>query len=168
MRKVRGFAWLAVFGALAPPAAGATPQILAHGTADAVGGRLVRTSASGDLMVMWSDGHRVRASFRLNGGPFFAPHAVPGLHPETTNLAGVRPLITTTGNAVVAWPAGDGSTTLVAPAPRGGPFGVPQIAPGRIAFGSSTLAFSPDRHGAMLKGSSRAGVAAALGEPDGH
>jgi hypothetical protein len=48
---------------------------------------VVRTAANGDLLVLWSDGSRVRASFRLNGGRFFSPHVVPGLHSLDTRLA---------------------------------------------------------------------------------
>ena len=103
MRAVRGSAWFVVFAALAAPASGATPQILAHGATAPVGEAVVRPAANGDLMVLWSDGERVRASFRLNGGPFLAGHVVPGLHSLDVRRSGVRPLITPTGEAMVTW-----------------------------------------------------------------
>ena len=164
MRAVRGSAWFVVFAALAAPASGATPQILAHGATAPVGEAVVRPAANGDLMVLWSDGERVRASFRLNGGPFLAGHVVPGLHSLDVRRSGVRPLITPTGEAMVTWP-GDLAATLVAHAPRGGPFYAPQRAPASSGFGA--LAFSPDGHGAILVRPTR-GLSVALGEPDGR
>ena len=164
MRAVRGSAWFVVFAALAAPASGATPQILAHGATAPVGEAVVRPAANGDLMILWSDGERVRASFRLNGGPFLAGHVVPGLHSLDVRRSGVRPLITPTGEAMVTW-SGDLAGTLVAHAPRGGPFYAPQRAPAASGFGA--LAFSPDGHGAILVRPTR-GLSVALGEPDGR
>jgi hypothetical protein len=127
VRLVRGSAWCVVFAALAAPAGAATPQILAHGTAAPTGSPVVRTAANGDLMVLWSDGTRVRAAFRLNGGPFFRAHAVPGVRSLDARRGGGRPLLTTSGNAIVAWPAE--KRMLIATAARGGRFAVPQAAP---------------------------------------
>jgi hypothetical protein len=166
MRAVRGSAWFAVFATLAAPAGAATPQILADEATAPVGTPVVRTAANGDLTVLWSDGRHVRASFRLNGGRFFVGHVVPGLPSLDSRFAGVRSLMTTSGDAVAVWPApGDRSRSLVAHAPRGGPFGAPQAAPAPVGFG--TLAFSPDGHGAVLSGP-RPGLSVALGEPDGR
>ena len=115
-------------------------------------------------MVLWSDGSRVRAAFRLNGGPFLAGHVVPGVRFLDARRTGVLPLITPTGEAMVTWP-GDLTSTLVAHAPRGGPFYAPQRAPAPNGFGA--LAFSPDGHGAILVPAAR-GLSVALGEPDGR
>lgn len=162
MWMVRGLAALAGAAALAPSAAAAAkPQVLGHATAAPV----VRTAANGDLVALWPDGSRVRASFRLNGGRFFAPHAVPGLHSLDTRLGGVRPLMTTAGRAVVSWPVDRGARMLVAPAGRGGPFAAPQAAP--TPRGPDDMVFSPDGHGAVLTGAG-AGFSVVLGEPDGR
>ena len=164
MRLVRGSAWFVAFAALAAPAGAATPQILAHGEAAPEGSPVVRTAANGDLVVLWSDGTRVRAAFRLNGGPFLRAHAVPGLRLLDARRGGGRPLLTTSGHAIVAWPLE--KRMLIATAPRGGPFAVPQAAPIPQPFDG--LAFSPDGHGAILGVANVRGVSVSLGEPDGR
>ena len=175
MRTVRGLAALAGLAVLAPPASGApTPHVLARGTAEPVRGALVRTNAAGDLMVTWSDGRRVRASFRLNGGRFGAAHAVPGLRSAKADLTGAMPLMASGAGARIAWAvSADATSLLVATAQRGGPFAAPQAVRAPAGSGldrwqlSGPVVVGPDGHAAIVARSRRA-LAALLGDADGH
>jgi hypothetical protein len=145
---------------------------LAAGDVKAVGEKLLRDDGSGDLLLAWTDGRRVRASIRPDGGTFSRPRTIPGLQDAIANDSLTEPFLGPGGRLLWGWRPGGGegdtSRMLVATTP-GAPVQTLATDPSSVALGplSQEADIGPDGHAALALVSG-AGLAVALAGPDGR
>jgi hypothetical protein len=179
MRTVRGLA--ALVGACLVCAQGADAsevvpsgrvRQLAAGDVKPAGERLLRDDGSGDLLLAWTDGRRVRASIRPDGGTFSRPRTVPGLRDAIADDSLTEPFFGPGGRLLWGWRPGGGegetSRMLVATAP-GAPVQTLATDPSSVALGplSQEADIGPDGHAALALVSG-AGLDVWLAGPDGR
>jgi hypothetical protein len=115
MRTVRGLAALVGAGLSCAPVANAREvvpsgrvQQLATGTVRQVGEELLRDDGDADLLLAWTDGTRVRASVRPDGGRFSRPRTIPGLQQAIANDSLTEPFVGPDGRMLWGWRPGAG------------------------------------------------------------
>jgi hypothetical protein len=179
MRTVRGLAALVGACLACAPVADAREvvpsghaQHLATGTVRQVGEDLLRDDGDADLLLAWTDGRRVRASVRPDGGRFSTPRTIPGLQEAIANDSLTEPFVGPGGRMLWGWRPGPGegdtSRMLIATAP-GAPVQTLATDPASVALGplSQEADIGPDGHAALALVSA-GGVAVALAGPDGR
>ena len=147
-------------------------QALARGHVEPVGDDFVRFGDYGDLLLAWTDGRRVRATIRPDGGRFGPPRTIPGLRDGIANHSVTEPFVGPGGRMLWGWRPGpgDGDTSgmLVATAP-GAPVQTLATGPSSVALGplSRDAGIGTDGDAALALVSA-GGLDVALAGPNGR